>query len=262
MPANFSSSARTGIWPPRNGWFFPRIRTSPCRIPASFKVWIPATTARSMPATPQIGCSAITPSSTSAVSYSLDGSNGAVFENNTVIRDASISTPTSVITHVMAGNWAQHFMLLNNTFEVQGGTLPRKNDGEVAGSEGGGQTRRDEFRGTVQYAGPNSITDSSQNFNWSPNNAIPNLHVGAILAIVGGQGAGQWATITNISADGHIVWVDHNWAVTPPLRVRITRPSTGLPLIGSSAVTRSTTTKRASNFSTPAFATSSSPATK
>jgi hypothetical protein len=148
-------------------------------------------------------------------SLQFDGISGAIFENNTVIRDASISTPSWVITHVMAGNWAQHFMMLNNTFEVQGGTLPRKNDGEVAGSEAGGSLRRDEFRGTVQYAGSNSITDYSQNFNWSPNNAIPNLRVGATLAIVSGKGAGQWATVSNVSADGHIVWIDHNWAVMP-----------------------------------------------
>jgi parallel beta-helix repeat protein len=32
---------------------------------------------------------------------------------------------------------------------------------------------------------------------------------------VGGQGAGQWATITAISSDGHTVWVNSSWQVNP-----------------------------------------------
>ena len=145
----------------------------------------------------------------------FDNANGGVVENNTIIRDASQSAPWWIITHVIVGNFTSNLMLFQNKFQVIGGTLSTRNDGETIGTEAGGQVRRDEFRGTVQWANSNSIWDGSQNFNWSNNNAIPNLHVGAILAIVSGQGAGQWATITGISSDGHTVWVNQPFAVVP-----------------------------------------------
>ena len=145
----------------------------------------------------------------------FDRTTNTVFENNRVTRDASQTPPAGVITHVIVGNFTNNFMVLNNSFGVTGGTLAQVNDGETIGTEAGGATRYDEFRGTVQSAGSNYITDGSQNFNWSSNNAVPNLHVGAILAIVGGQGAGQWGTITAVSSDGHTAWVKNDWAVEP-----------------------------------------------
>ena len=145
----------------------------------------------------------------------FDGVVGGVVENNTFIRDASQSVPAWVVTHVITGNFTRDFMVLNNKFEVTGGTLPTVNNGETIGTEAGGAVRRDEFRGVVQSATATSIYDGNQNFNYSTNNAIPCLHVGAILAIVGGTGAGQWATITAISSDGHTLQVDKPWAVTP-----------------------------------------------
>jgi len=145
----------------------------------------------------------------------FDQTTNAVFEGNTVIRDASQQAPSWVITHVITGNFANGFMLLNNSFGVSGGTLPQTNDGETIGSESGGATRYDEFRGTVQSAGPNSITDSSQNFFYSSNNAVPNLRAGATIAIVGGPGAGQWATVTGVSGDGHTVYTNKAWTVLP-----------------------------------------------
>jgi len=145
----------------------------------------------------------------------FDQTTNAVFENNTVIRDSSQQAPWWVITHVITGNFANGFMLLNNTFGVSGGTLPQANDGETIGSESGGATRYDEFRGTVGSASSNSVTDPSQNFNYSTNNAVPNLRVGAEIAIVSGQGAGQWATVTGVSGDGHTVYTNNAWAVLP-----------------------------------------------
>ncbi len=145
----------------------------------------------------------------------MDRTNGVTVENNNIIRDASKSAPAGVVTHVIVGNFANNTMFLNNTFSVTGGTLPTTNDGETIGEESGGPVRQDEFRGTVGSAGSNYIYDGSQNFNTSTNNAIPNLHVGAILAIVSGPGAGQWATISNVSADGHTLTVNQNWTVVP-----------------------------------------------
>jgi hypothetical protein len=145
----------------------------------------------------------------------FDDTAGGVFENNTIIRDASQSAPSSVVTHVVVGNFTKDFMVLNNSFSVTGGTLPTKNDGETINTEAGGQLRHDEFRGVVQSATATSIYDGSQNFNYSTNNYIPNLHVGAILAIVGGTGAGQWAVVTAISSDGHTLTVNQPWAVLP-----------------------------------------------
>lgn len=145
----------------------------------------------------------------------MDSASGVTVENNNIIRDASQSAPSGVISHVIVGNFANNLMFLNNTFNVTGGTLPTTNDGETIGEESGGQVRRDEFRGTVGSAGSNYIYDASQNFNTSTNNAVPNLHVGSILAIVSGTGAGQWATVAAISSDGHTATVNKNWAVIP-----------------------------------------------
>jgi hypothetical protein len=145
----------------------------------------------------------------------FDETTDGVFENNHVTRDASQTAPSSVVTHVGVGNFANNFTLLSNIFDVTGGTLAAQNDGETIGSESGGHVRYDEFRGTVQGAFSNAIFDGAQNFNYSTNNAVPNLRVGATLAIVGGQGAGQWATVTGVSPDGHTVWVNTPWAVAP-----------------------------------------------
>jgi len=145
----------------------------------------------------------------------FDQAANGVFEDNTVTRNASQQAPAGVVTHVVTGNFANNFMVLNNSFNVTGGTLPLANDGETIGSESGGAIRYDEFRGTVGSAGPNSLTDPAQNFFYSTNNAIANLRVGAEIAIVSGQGAGQWATVTGISGDGHTVYTNHAWTVTP-----------------------------------------------
>ncbi len=145
----------------------------------------------------------------------FDGVNTAVLENNFFIRDASQSVPAGGITHVVVGSFTQNFMVLNNSFLVSGGTLPRSNDGESINSEAGGAVRRDEFRGNVSAGNSNAITDNSQNFNYSTNNAIPNLHVGAILAIVAGPGAGEWGTVSVVAANGHTVYVTGLWPVVP-----------------------------------------------
>ena len=145
----------------------------------------------------------------------LDFIAGGIVENNTIVRDASQQAGTDGITHIIEANFTQDFMVLHNSFQVSGGTLPSTNDGETIGSEAGGATRYDEFRGTVQWAGSNSLTDGAQNFNWSSNNAIPPLHVGSIVAIVAGQGAGEWAYISAISSDGHTIWVATPWTVQP-----------------------------------------------
>lgn len=145
----------------------------------------------------------------------FDSTTNGVFENNTVLRDASQSAPSWVITHVVVGNFANNFALLNNNFNVVGGTLPTANEGETIGSESGGAVRYDEFRGTVQWAGNNALSDYSQNFNYSTNNAVHNLRIGATIAIVSGKGAGQWATVTSVSGDGHTVYTNKPWIVTP-----------------------------------------------
>jgi parallel beta-helix repeat protein len=145
----------------------------------------------------------------------FDSTTNGVFENNTVIRDASQTVPSWVVTHVVVGNFANGLMLLNNSFGVTGGTLPSANDGETIGSESGGQHRYDEFRGTVQAASAYSVTDYGQNFNYSFNNTVANLRVGATIAIVSGTGAGQWAVVTAVSGDGHTVYTNKPWTVLP-----------------------------------------------
>ena len=41
------------------------------------------------------------------------------------------------------------------------------------------------------------------------------MRIGATIAIVSGKGAGQWATVTSVSGDGHTVYTNKPWIVTP-----------------------------------------------
>ena len=145
----------------------------------------------------------------------FDHTNDMVFENNQVIRDISVAPNPISVTHSIAANFVKNFVVLNNTFSSVGDALPTNNDGEVINTEGGGQVRFDEFRGSISSATSTSLTDSSQNFFQSPNH-IPYLQAGiATVAIVSGEGLGQTRTVTSVSSDGQTITIDHPWDVQP-----------------------------------------------
>jgi hypothetical protein len=139
--------------------------------------------------------------------YMRDG----VFEQNTVVRDATVALPQSTTTHVIAASFLENFAVLNNKFLVRG-LLPLKNDGETLNSEGGGPNRVDEHRGIVTAVDGLTIADTSQNLNSGKN---PLKAGNSVIAIVKGVGTGQWRSITKVSKDGHIITVDRPWIVTP-----------------------------------------------
>jgi hypothetical protein len=147
----------------------------------------------------------------------FDWARDIVFENNTVLRDISVAPDPSTVTHSIAANFVNNLALLNNTFNSVGSALPTNNDGEVIVTEGGGPMRYDEFRGSITFATPTTLSDTNQNFYQLPN-TLPGLQVGiANVAIVSGNGSGQRRLVTDVSADGKTLTIDHPWDVQPDL---------------------------------------------
>ncbi|TPG63711.1 T9SS C-terminal target domain-containing protein [Hymenobacter nivis] len=130
-----------------------------------------------------------------------------VLENNRVYRDGSARYPTSLTNHVLILDFAQNVALLNNQISVIKGPAQNSNDGEAIIAEGGGSggTRIDEDAGTVSAAGGNTLQDNNK--NWGAFRQQP------VVAIVSGNGMGQWRTIT--SRSGNRLTLDRAWDVTP-----------------------------------------------
>ena len=130
-----------------------------------------------------------------------------VFENNHVYRDGSARYPTTLTNHVLILNFAQNVAVLNNQFSVVNGPAQNSNDGETIIAEGGGSggNRTDEDAGTVSAASGNTLQDNNK--NWGPFQQAP------VVAIVSGNGMGQWRTIT--SRSGRQLTLDRAWDVTP-----------------------------------------------
>ncbi|OGX92051.1 PA14 domain-containing protein [Hymenobacter coccineus] len=137
----------------------------------------------------------------------LPNAHEGVFENNHVYRDGSARYPTSLTNHVLILDFAQNMAVLGNEFSVINGPAQNSNDGEAIIAEGGGSggTRIDENAGTVSGAGGNTLQDNSK--NWGTFRQQP------VVAIVSGNGMGQWRTITKGS--GSQLTLDRAWDVTP-----------------------------------------------
>jgi hypothetical protein len=141
--------------------------------------------------------------------FDFGSTQDGIFEGNTIVRNATVPLPQSVTTHVIAASFVNNFAVLDNEFLVTGSPVPN-NDGETLLSEGGGPSRPDEFRGTVSAINGLTLTDANQNFL----SGNPTLHAGnSIVAIVQGQGAGQWRTVTGVSSSG--LTIDRPWTVAP-----------------------------------------------
>jgi hypothetical protein len=104
-------------------------------------------------------------------------------------------------------DFAKNFAIQNNIFDVSGGTLAINfNDGETINAEGGGAHFQQDV-GTATVATTNTITDNS-----NPNK-VWNYGTGYRIAVVSGQGRGQWRNIT--SKSGNTFTMDQAWTIVP-----------------------------------------------
>ncbi|MGL5838190.1 MAG: IPT/TIG domain-containing protein [Sphingorhabdus sp.] len=144
---------------------------------------------------------------------SIDNTFDGVVENNVINRVANTLISGSV-THQIAANFTDNIAFIGNRFNAAGAQgLPYNNDNETILSEGGGANRTENI-GTVTAATDTTLTDNNNSFSATPGATAPLTPRGNYaVAIVGGKGAGQWRTITNVS--GGTVTVDRAWEVVP-----------------------------------------------
>jgi hypothetical protein len=111
--------------------------------------------------------------------------------------------------------FAWNVAIQNNIFDVADGVLLHNNyDGETILSEGGAFSPEADV-GTVTSASTTSVTDSSKcagtcKWTYFPPN---NFNWGSKIAIVSGQGSGQWRQIVSLS--NNTFTVSPAWSVTP-----------------------------------------------
>lgn len=106
-------------------------------------------------------------------------------------------------------------VIQNNIFDVSDGVLRyNTNDGETINSEGGNSASQTDV-GTVTSASTTSVTDNSKcagtcNWNYISSSAF---NAGSKIAIVSGQGAGQWRPIT--TRKNNTFTVSPAWNIVP-----------------------------------------------
>ena len=180
-----------------------------------------------------------------AISWASSGNafltiNGGIFEGNHFTRSASdkiavnasnigwlngdstdqpITIGESVQRQMgrqIAVEFAQNVVIQSNIFDVSDGILLHNfNDGETINSEGGGANNPQQDIGTVTAATWSSVSANTKcagtcNWNYSPASAY---NSGSMIAIVSGQGWGQWRQI--ISKNNNTFTVSPNWKVLP-----------------------------------------------
>lgn len=153
-----------------------------------------------------------------SINYAVGGldfgsMNDGVFENNTVVRDATVHVPSSAVTHVISANFTSDFAVLHNHFLTKGALL-EQNDGETLLSEGGGPERPKETRGTISSSKDLRVVDEDDDL--SPEILHPKVAARPSVAIVSGPATGQWRSLTGISKGGKEMLVDKRWTVDPP----------------------------------------------
>ncbi|WP_340268387.1 right-handed parallel beta-helix repeat-containing protein [Sphingobium mellinum] len=164
--------------------------------------------------------------------YLFSDSNGLIFENNVTRlvmgaaaferarnsyvgknlfrRDASRQDEAGAL-HMMTIDFASGIAIIGNVFDTVNGPITNRNrnDGEAILTEGGGSSRTESI-GTVESAGPSSLTDSR--FAVTPGPFVqPPDNYG--IAIVAGKGAGQTRSVRNVSAA--VLTVDRPWDSIP-----------------------------------------------
>lgn len=151
------------------------------------------------------------------------GTPDVVIENNAFIRDCNYALyPREINTRSIDTSYNKNMTILNNTFNVINGTPAVDNCGETICSEGSGGTPVDADYGTATGATATTLTDTTK--NWT----VPNDGRGlttcfsssAVVAIVGGTGAGQWQPIQPNTSPNTLTLtapggVQNTWKVIP-----------------------------------------------
>ena len=115
------------------------------------------------------------------------------------------------VSHVIAEEFAKNIVIQNNTFNVTGGVLTKNmNDGETINSEGGAYLDLQDV-GTVTSATSTSVSSSTKNWNYVPASVF---NAGSKIAILSGQGAGQWRQIVSMNGNNTFN-IDSPWSIVP-----------------------------------------------
>ena len=122
--------------------------------------------------------------------YGINNASDGVIENNHFTRNGGYTAVPN--TRNLNLNFSINIELLNNTFDVVNGPVASMNDGETILSEGGGAMRLDESLGVVSSAGGQALQNASKNWNSATFSGK------AIVAIVSGNGTGQWRQIQEL----------------------------------------------------------------
>jgi hypothetical protein len=134
-------------------------------------------------------------------------------------QDAPIKIGDSVARQMgrqIAVEFATNLAIQNNIFDVADGEFKNNgNDGETINNEGGASAKVQQDVGTVTAADTTSVTDNSKcggtcTWNYVGSSAY---NAGSKIAIVSGQGAGQWRQI--IKRDNNTFTVSGAWDIVP-----------------------------------------------
>lgn len=139
-----------------------------------------------------------------SVNLDLTESKNCVVDGNSFILDANRgSIVKENVRHGIAIGFSSELAIMHNHFITENGVAAYNNDGEAILSEGGGGIRVGEEVGRVVSGSGTSLIVEKD---------LP-LFANAVVAIVEGQGVGQWRRIT--SRLGNKIVLDRPWQAEP-----------------------------------------------
>ncbi len=146
--------------------------------------------------------------------FGANGCHHALFENNTFLRNGDHQSKGE--TGGINLDYVTDMVILGNSFLVTGAPIVGKNQGETILSQGGDPNQMTE--GIVTQATATTIMDRKQEWQDFTDRVSTSWQYAVhpmnyIIAIVNGNGAGQWRTIT--SNNDTILTVDRPWDVVP-----------------------------------------------
>ena len=150
-----------------------------------------------------------------AVSFSYNPD--IIVENNHFTRDCNYALYQNVAnTRCFDTSFNKNLVIQNNLFDTAGGPVGNHNDGETIAAEGAANTATDADSGSVTTATATTLTDTSKHWtvpqDWRGLTTCFNSI--AIVAIVSGNGAGEWQPIVP-STSPNTLTVPAAWTVTP-----------------------------------------------
>jgi hypothetical protein len=145
------------------------------------------------------------------------GSNGchhAIFENNLFVRNGDYQSKGE--TGGINFDYAMNVVIQKNRFLLTGETIKRQNQGETILSQGGNPHQQ--TIGIITEATESTVTDIKQEWQDFTDRVSTDwqyaIHpMNYIIAIVDGNGVGQWRTI--IGNNDTILTIDRPWDVIP-----------------------------------------------